>query len=150
MNKSKIIITLVVALAFTITLSAFFYVQNQTVTPNQELKIFKEEFGNVKVSSPNYDFSPPITMYRALTIGLESDDWNASSLENMTVTTSLNFDYFTQTNNSSGFGPINGVTQPVKNYSDIQVNSTTIERYVWYISRYNRHASYTSICHILC
>jgi len=86
------------------------------------------EFGNVSLRSPNINFSPPVNMYRALTIALESDEWNASSLSDMQV-----YVYFSKywSNNSSGTY-IQPVTEPPKDYSPIQVNGTTY-RYIWEI-----------------
>jgi hypothetical protein len=84
------------------------------------------EFGNVSVQGPNLDFSPPVDMYRALTIALESDNWNASSLKDMTVYAYLQYWEFS----SNGAVWLHDVTQPAKDYSAVQVNGTTY-RYIW-------------------
>jgi hypothetical protein len=84
------------------------------------------EFGNVSVQSPSLNFSPPVDMYRALTIALESDNWNASSLSNMTVGASLEYWEFS----SNGACWLHDVTQPTEDYSPVQVNGTTY-RYIW-------------------
>jgi hypothetical protein len=79
-------------------------------------------------------------MYHALKIALESGGWNATSLENMTVTVSLNYMEFTNSSTSSGFQTLYEVTQPAQSYSDVQVNSTTTYRYIWGIEvNENRH-----------
>jgi hypothetical protein len=85
------------------------------------------EFGNVSVQGPNLDFSPPVDMYRALTIALESDNWNASSLSNMTVHVFLEYWEFW---GNGGACLLHDVTQPAKDYSAVQVNGTTY-RYIW-------------------
>jgi hypothetical protein len=89
-------------------------------------------------------------MYRALKVALDSDNWNTTSLENMTVRVSL--DYFKFTNTSSiikspydntTLGPSWGseflypVTQPVKDYSAVTVSNatnTTTYRYIWSVT----------------
>ena len=73
-------------------------------------------------------------MYHALKIALDSDGWNATSLENMTVTVSLDYREFTNTSDSFGWQLISHVTQPAPSYADDQVNSTTTFRYVWDIT----------------
>jgi hypothetical protein len=84
------------------------------------------EFGNVSVQGPNLDFSPPVDMYRALTIALESDNWNASSLKDMTVYAYLQ--YWEFSSNEAVW--LHDVTQPAKDYAAVQVNGTTY-RYIW-------------------
>lgn len=135
MNKSKLTVVLAIILAISIALNAFLYFQNlnQTSITNQDLTRFKKEFGNVLVSSPTYDFSPPITNIHAITIGLESEGWNATSLENMTVSIKLEFIEFTNTSDTSGFQVIREVTEPSQSYSAVQVNSTVTDRYIWAI-----------------
>jgi len=87
-------------------------------------------FGNVPVLGPNIDFSPPINMYRAITIALESDGWNASSLINMTVNAYLEYREIWSNSTGSGWTLLHEVTQPTENYSPVQVNGTTY-RYIW-------------------
>ena len=87
------------------------------------------EFGNVSLQSPNINFSPPVDMYRALTIALESDGWNASSLGNMQVYVDLEYREFLSNYGSQW---LHDVTQPAKDYSPVEINGTTY-RYVWEI-----------------
>jgi len=90
------------------------------------------EFGNVSLQSPNINFSLPVNMYRALTIALGSDGWNASSLSNMAVQVSLGYWGFWSNSSVSGYEWLHSVTQPAKDYSVVQVNGTTY-RYIWEI-----------------
>jgi len=85
------------------------------------------EFGNVSLQSPNINFSPPVDMYRALTIALESDDWNASSLSGMRVYAYLTH-WWSNSSGTSGWD----VMEPPKDYSPVEINGTTY-RYVWEI-----------------
>jgi hypothetical protein len=84
------------------------------------------EFGNVSLITSSINFSPPVDMYRALTIALESDGWNASSLSGLQV-----YVYFSKysSNDSSGTY-LQPVTEPPKDYYVVQINGTTY-RYVW-------------------
>lgn len=93
---------------------------------------YRDEFGNVSLLSPNINFSPPVSMYRALIIALESDRWNASSLSNMEVRISLEYWGFPN-DSANGGGWLHYVTQPAKDYSPVQVNGTTY-RYIWDIN----------------
>ena len=135
MNKSKLTVTLAIILAISLTVNAILFFQNlnQTCTINQDLTRFNRKFGNVIVSSPTYSFSPPITNVHAISIGLESDGWNATSLENMTVSIKLEFIEFTNTSDTSGFQVIREVTEPSQSYFAVQVNSTVTDRYIWAI-----------------
>ena len=135
MRKSKLPVFLVTILAISIALNVFLYFQNltQTSITNQELTRFNREFGNVLVSSPAYDFSPPITKINALTIGLESDGWNASSLENMTVPIRLELVEFTNISNSFGFKVIREVKESSQSYAAVQLNNKVTDRFIWAI-----------------
>ncbi len=117
---------------------------------------YHDLFGSTPIVGGNYSFSPPVTMYRAVTIGLESDGWNASSLNNMTVHVSLNYYIFytnvtalyqliskdnitltglpdpNLTGAASGFEIINAVTAPVDNYQPQIFNGVSC-RYIWAI-----------------
>jgi hypothetical protein len=113
-------------------------------------------FGSTPIVGGNYSFSPPVSMYRALNIALKSDSWNASSLENMTVYVSLNYDVFytnvtalyqlaakenltlnghpTDFNQTvSGSELIHEVTAPVNDYQP-QIYSGVSLRYIWTIA----------------
>ena len=148
MNKRIAVFVLVAALFVSVFLNVALYYQNYSGNQQQkDFTAYYNEFGNVSLQSISYNFSPPISMYRALKIALESDGWNTTSLENMTVRVSL--DYFKFTNDSTitknlydntTLGPSSGseflysVTQPVKDYSAVTVNNATYSttyRYIW-------------------
>lgn len=135
MNKVQyFVFALEIILACSIAANVYFYSQYQSVKPSSTGQVaFTKEFGDVLVIGPNYSFSPPITMYRALTIALESDQWNASSLVNMTITISLNYMEFTNSSSQTGEQTISELTAPAQSYADLQVNSTVTYRYVWEI-----------------
>jgi len=113
-----------------------FFVQNQQPNKtNEDLELFKQEFGNVAIISQNLNFSPPVNMYQALRYALESDNWTSSSLENMTIKVSLNYcEFVNRTSDPIGWGFHNlyAVTQPINDYSPVQINSTTY-RHIWMI-----------------
>lgn len=96
----------------------------------KDFSLYYDEFGTVFVESRSYNFSPPVSMYRALRIGLESDGWTASSLSNMTVRAFLEYREFWSNSSGSGSELLHYVTQPAKNYSAVQINDTTY-RYIW-------------------
>jgi hypothetical protein len=134
-NKaSYFVIALAIILACSIAANVYFYTQYHSNAQSNAETAFKSEFGNVFIVSPNYIFSPPITMYRALQIGLESDQWNAASLINLTVTVALDYMEFSNSSTFSGEQFMHEVKQPVQSYADVQVNSTTTYRYIWSIS----------------
>jgi hypothetical protein len=94
---------------------------------------YHDEFGNVSLLSPNLNFSPPVSMYRALTIALESDGWNTASLSNKEVSVSLEYWKFSSNPSSNGSEWLHSVTQPAEDYSPVQINGTAY-RYIWDIS----------------
>ena len=91
-----------------------------------------DEFGNVSFQSPGYNFSPPVSMYHALWIALRSGGWNASSLSDRTVSAQILYMKFWSNPSQTGFEGLHEVTEPVEDYSPVQVNDTTY-RYVWHI-----------------
>jgi hypothetical protein len=147
MNKKIFVIILAAALVVSILLNVVLYFQNYTDNQlKDDFDAYYIEFGNVTVESIRYNFSPPVSMYKALKIALESDGWITSSLENMTVCVSLNYRQFWSNSTITapeGFTtmfPFSGscllysVTQPVDDYSAVTVgNSTsnTTYRYIW-------------------
>ena len=109
----------------------------------RDFNLFYEEYGDVSIQSRSYNFSPPVSMYHALRIALESDSWTNTSLRDVTVRVSLDYCVFWHNNTitkspydnttigpGSGFEVLHEVTQPVDDYSPVQVNETTY-RYIW-------------------
>jgi hypothetical protein len=116
---------------------------------------FQDLFGSTPFVSVNYSFSPPIPMYLASIIALESGGWNKTNLANMTVHVSLNYDAFwvnstgpgeynatsgnetihfsSQVSPSWGFARIREVTEAANDYYPKMVNGTTY-RYIWSVA----------------
>jgi hypothetical protein len=151
MNKGQVVSILVAIIAVSICLNAALYYQNYSVNQQKsDFTAYYREFGNVSVQSISYNFSPPVSMYRALKIALENGGWNTTSLENMTVSISLEYCKFwndssiiknpydnTTSGPGSGFEDLYTVTHPVNGYSAVTVINnatyTTTYRYIWYI-----------------
>ena len=139
MDKGHLVSILVAILAVSVFLNVILYYQNQSVNQQKDdFTAYSNEFGNVTVQSISYNFSPPVSMYRALKIALENGGWNTTSLENMIVKVSLYYYEFWSKNTtlgpSSGSGFVYLVTQPVNDYSAVTVNnatSSTTYRYIW-------------------
>jgi hypothetical protein len=149
LNKKISVIVLAFTLVVSILLNVVLYFQN--CGENQlkdDFDAYCSEFGTVTVKSISYNFSPPVSMYKALKISLEHGGWNTTSLENMTVSVSLNYRVFvvndTMENPSgvttlipgSGSHFLYSITQPVDDYSAVTVgNSTSYKtyRYIWSI-----------------
>ena len=96
------------------------------------------KFGVIPVTSTNSSFNPPVSMYQALQIGLEADDWNKTSLQDMIVYINL-MPWSIVTNDTvhSESLPIhvniNGdLGNPPENYSHTYGNGV-IYIYVWQI-----------------
>jgi len=50
---------------------------------------YYEEFNRAPTVSYNHSFSPPVSMYQALLIALETGGWTAATLQNMTIEVQL-------------------------------------------------------------
>jgi archaellum component FlaG (FlaF/FlaG flagellin family) len=141
MDKRILIIGLAAALVVSVFLNVALYYQNQSVNQQKaDFTAYYSKFGNVPLQSISYNFSPPVSMYRALTIALENDGWDTTSLENMTVNVSLDYrkfySYNTTLGSHNGSELLYSVTQPVNDYSPVTVNNTTNSttyRYIWAI-----------------
>jgi type II secretory pathway pseudopilin PulG len=148
MGKSLVVIVLISVLAVSLFLNVALYYQNYSVTREKEdFTAYYNEFGNVSLQSISYNFSPPVSMYHALKIALDSDGWNTASLENKIVSASLEYREFYNDsiiiknpydNTTAGPGKgamlLHSVTQPVKDYSAVTVQNatyTTTYRYIW-------------------
>ena len=136
--------------------AAALYEYNQAVGLRKENSFFNglgtaaalyyNQFGPVTpITNVNSSFTPPISMYQALLIGLEADGWNKTSLQGFTVYISL-MPWYTVTNsagpyvsNSTGnyydstsIDLNENMINPPANYSDVYSNGI-IFRYVWQI-----------------
>jgi hypothetical protein len=110
--------------------------------PKDYSTAYYNEFDKTPTTSYNYSFSPPVSMYQALLIALQSGGWTASSLTNMTIHVEL--DYCAFGVNCSLFEQIYPVTSPPANWFPQQVNNAKLPngvdgsynvtyRYVWTI-----------------
>lgn len=137
------------------SLAVAVYEYNQVVGSNKESSFFKglnpeatayyNQFGAVvPITDTNSAFTPPISIYQALLIGLQADGWNKTSLQGFTVFMGL-MPWYSLTNSSSLYvsnstGNYYGsasidlkpMTTPPTNYSDVYSNGL-IYRYVWQI-----------------
>lgn len=134
MESRVLVIALAVLLSVSLCLNAILYYQSHIIgSTKDDFVLYYLEFRKIPVQNRNYSlFSPPISMYHALRIALENGGWNATSLENMTVYVSLHYDSFYKNSSFSEFEVIREVTEPVSDYSPVQINATTY-RYVWTI-----------------
>ena len=88
---------------------------------------YYSEFGIIPNTNVNSSFNPPISMYRALQLGLEAEGWNKTSLDGMTVGGYLNLQ--TSTNGTFSIAPLTNIPS---DYSDIYGNGISY-KYVWQI-----------------
>jgi hypothetical protein len=102
---------------------------------------YYNEFGVIPATNVNASFSPPVSMYRALQLGLQADGWNKTSLNGRIVGAYLV--NWKTTTDSTGFisgtgialngnGVIGPLTTPPADYSDVYGDGV-IYRYVWQI-----------------
>ncbi len=137
------------------SLFAYFNIANSASKNNTLESTYRSLFGTTPIVGGNYSFSPPIPMYRAVIIGLENGGWNATSLQNMRVYVSLEYDVFytnvsalyqlaskdnltlsgypNPDSNGTGFETIHEVTTPVGDYQP-QIFNGVACRYVWTIA----------------
>jgi len=97
---------------------------------------YYNEFGVMPLTNVNSSFTPPVSMYRALQIGLESQGWNKTSLKGKLVDASLvHWDELTNTTGSypNWVGVSGAVTSPPQNYSNIYGNGI-VYGYGWEIT----------------
>lgn len=84
---------------------------------NPEAIAYYNQFGLIPNTDVNASYSPPISMYKALIIGLTADNWTKASLQGFTINIDLNPwntpDNTTQTNVNMYGVPLN----PPTNYS---------------------------------
>jgi len=97
---------------------------------------YYNEFGIIPSTNVNSSFTPPVSMYRALQIGLESQGWNKTSLKGKLVDASLvHWDELTNTTDSypNWVGVSGAVTSLPENYSNIYGNGI-VYGYGWEIT----------------
>jgi DNA-binding HxlR family transcriptional regulator len=113
-----------------------------------EAMAYYNEFGVIPATNVNSSFAPPVSMYRALQMGLQADGWNKTSLNGMRVGAYL-MKWMETVNwreivtdrtafNTTLFyiASIGPETSPPSDYSDVYGNGE-IYRYVWQITVLN-------------
>jgi hypothetical protein len=138
MNKTLLTIALVAVLVFSVFLNAYLYIQNQNELQasrhaGQEAN-FYDEFGVVPASNFAYPFSPPVSMYRALQIGLESEGWNKTSLIGMVVSADFVYAFIITGALADGTVINRRVTTPPANYSSVVLPLAGVEEYAWEVT----------------
>jgi DNA-binding transcriptional ArsR family regulator len=101
---------------------------------NPEATAYYTHFGVTPSTDVNSSFTPPISLYHALMIGLEAMGWNKTSLEGMTVSISLMHQTTNSTDAAAGIQSQDVVYAPTvpTNYSDTSAHGN-LSRYAWYI-----------------
>ena len=101
---------------------------------------YYSEFGVIPSTNVNSSFTPPISMYRALQIGLDSQGWNETSLKGKSVIAYL-VNWELLTNNTAGTYPAYAAIgsvgpTPPENYSNTYGNGV-VYGYCWLIEVWN-------------
>jgi preprotein translocase subunit SecY len=128
MRKKAIFLVTVCAMIMLVVFFEFLVFRIPVRQSTDYSTAYYNEFNSAPTHSYNYSFSPPVSMYCALLIALESGGWTQTSLKNMTISVGLDYCAF----GSNSFLLIYPVTQPVADWSPRQINGTTY-RYVWTI-----------------
>ena len=156
MGKEAIIVATLCAMIIVVVF--FQFIVFKTSQPNYYAAYYSEF--NTTPSVFNYSFSPPVSIYQALLVALNSRYWNGQSLKNMTVYAELDYwAYFKNLFVSSGIlklggatywstgAPISGtaeietVTQQPADWLPQQIDNITY-RYVWTINiEYVQHSN---------
>ncbi len=137
-------IFLVVLLVSSSAIALFEYNQNKSLqkevtffsSADPQAAAFYKQFGVIPLIDVNSSFSPPISAYSALQIGLPAHGWNKTSLQGLTVNIFLAF--WEITTNSTGaiinesMVNVFELSSLPANYSDVHSNNTTCQ-YVWEI-----------------
>jgi hypothetical protein len=129
-KKAAILVTLCIMIIVVVFFE--FYVFITPTQPNDPYSAqYYAEFNKPPTLS-NYSFSPPVSMYHALLIALESGGWNATSLKNMSIYVELDDCIFIFPPYGTGFARY-PLTHSVADWSPQQINGTTYQ-YAWTIT----------------
>ena len=131
-KKAAIFLITLCVMIIVVAFFEFFVFTTQQQSNDPYSAQYYAEFNKPPTPAYNYTFSPPVSMYHALIIALESGGWNATSLGNMEVSVELDYCAFLNSPNGTGFDWLYSVTHSVADWSPKQVNDTTY-RYVWTI-----------------
>ena len=137
MGKKVTILATVCVMIIVVVFFEFFVFITPTQQSNDPYsQAYYDEFNNTPTPAYNYSFSPPISMYHALIIALQSGRWSASALNNKAISIELDYCAFLNSSTEIGFELLSPVTHSVADWSPRQVNDTTY-RYVWTIIVHN-------------
>jgi hypothetical protein len=127
-KKAAILITVCVEIMVIVFFEFFVFITPTQQSNDPYSTIYYDEFNKTPTPAYTYTFFPPVSMYHALLIALESGGWNATSLENMAISAELDFCAFS----FNSFRLVYRVTSQPVDWSPQQINDTTY-RYVWTI-----------------
>ena len=127
-NKTLLTIALISILAFSVFVSLYL---NSSIS--QEVH-FYIKFGVVPRSNFAFPFSPPVSMYRALQIGLESLGYDKISLIGMSVTADFVYAFTDTGAFVGGTGIVREVTTLPTNYSSTIADFAGVYEYAWAIT----------------
>jgi hypothetical protein len=127
-NKALLTIALVAILAFSV------FVSLHLNGPIGQEAYFYIKFGVVPQSNFAFPFSPPVSMYRALQIGLESQGYDKMSLIGMSVTADFVYAFMDTGAFKGGSSITRWVTTPPTNYSSTIVDFAGVYDYAWAIT----------------
>ncbi len=129
MNKKTVLsLALIAILAFSVFIN--FYINS----PISQEAYYYIKFGVVPKSNFAYPFSPPVSMYRALQIGLESQGYDKISLIGMSVTADFVYAFTDTGTFIGGTSIIRSVTTPPIDYSPTIVVLAGVYEYAWAIT----------------
>ncbi len=86
----------------------------------------------LSVFPSNDSLKPPVSKLEAVIIALEHGKWNATTLIGYDVSVRLIYSKFQYWRGGMGYELLHYVTEPVSDYSAVQVDDT-IYRYLWYV-----------------
>jgi hypothetical protein len=104
---------------------------NFLASANPQAAAYYNEFGVIPSTIVNASFTPPVSMYRALQIGLESQGWDKASLRGKLVGVILV--HWEMLTNTTGVSAFYLVTSPPENYSNTYGNGV-VYGYAWEIT----------------
>jgi hypothetical protein len=150
-GKKTAILATACVIVVVVVFFQFIVFKTPVLQPKNYSVAYYDEFDKTPTTLYNYSFSPPVSMYQALFIALESGGWTAESLKNMTLYVELDYDaFFENLSTPSGWitlgngtfrtnPPVTGsarlypVTQPPVDWSPQQIDNITY-RYIWTIA----------------
>ena len=137
MGKKPIILVTACVIIIVVIFFGFFVFKTPTQTTKDPYSAaYCNEFDKTPTLAYTYSFSPPVSMYHALLIALESGGWNATSLRDTTIRVELDYFAFYEdsSNTITGGELLSSVAHSVVDWSPQQINDRTTYRYVWAIT----------------